>query len=98
MSDLTGLSQAMAAEFGLTAQLWGYVIGLAVMGTFMLVMVWAIGNKNSDNTMLIIVSAFIGLGVNTAIGWFDVWLFLGIFILVVLSWVWMGMRGTPGGA
>ncbi len=80
MTDITGISQAFAAEFGLTAQLWGYVIGGIVLIAVLIAVRWAVG----PDSFILGVSAFAVIGLSAAVGWFDMWLIVFIALAIVL--------------
>ena len=95
MSDITGLSQALATLTGLSASLWGYLLAGVLIVSLIIIMNWAIGGRHGD-TFVTFVAALIGMGMGFAFGWLDQW--IAIFIIVLLVIVYYGpLRDSLGG-
>ena len=92
MTDITGISQAAAAMTGLSASFFGYLIGAVVSLASAIVFAWAVGGRG-DNTVPIIAGLTVGLFLSTAVGWFDVWVPIGVLIVVVFGWIFTSKSG-----
>ncbi len=89
MTDITGISQAFAAEFGFTSAFWGYVLGSATIVAVIIAVSWAVGR----DTMIILISSAVALTLVVAIGWIDWWVV--VFIGLVLALVLVFGNGVP---
>lgn len=92
MTDITGISQAFAAEFGLAAVFWGYVLGSITIVAVVVALAWAV----DDSPMVIIIGAAVALTLVVAIGWIDWWVVVFIFTIIIFVMVF-GKNGFSFG-
>lgn len=97
MTDITGVTGGFEGLTGISAVVWGYVLGAVVFLVVLIAVSWAIGGKKQPSLGLIIICAAMAIALNVGLGWWDPWMPIFVSICIFGAWYFTGGREGVAG-